>query len=472
MMASSRAGQTATHLLLLCLAIGLAAPAAFAQAGAGSADANLTIDQLLERVRQGWRAEEKENKQREAEFRQARASQQKLLADAKRQLAAEESRSEKLEQAYDDNEVAIAEKEALLAERLGTLGELFGVVRQVAGDTKSQVQNSLISAEFPGRVPFLDELGQSKALPSIDKLEGLWAALLQEMVESSKVTRFDAPVVSVNGEESIQPVVRVGAFNAVSDGRYLAWADEVEKLREIGRQPAPKYLDTVSDLEEATGGLVSFAIDPARGQILATLVSTPTFSERLEYGGAVGYAIIVLGLTTLVFGLARLGYVMMVSRKVAAQKDNAQPDAGNPLGRVLKIYADNRQMDTETLELRLEEQVLKETARIESFLWLIKVVSAVAPLMGLLGTVTGMINTFQIITLFGTGDPKMMASGISEALVTTMLGLYAAIPLLLLHSVLSSLAKGVTTVIEEQTTGLIAQRSEAEGGGRPTVETA
>jgi biopolymer transport protein ExbB len=336
------------------------------------------------------------------------------------------------------------------------------------------VENSLISAEYPGRIPFLDQLGQSKALPSIEALEGLWATLLQEMNESSKISRFNALVVGVSGEEKPQEVIRIGSFNAISGGKYLKWISDVGKLGEIGRQPAPKYVDTVDDLESAEDGLVRFAIDPARGQILALLVSTPSMRERIDFGGSIGYAIILLGSLTFIFGVVRLGYVVSVSRKVSAQKNSSAPNEDNPLGRVLKIYADNPSLDTETLELKLEEQVLKESAKIESFLWLIKVVSAVAPLMGLLGTVTGMINTFQIITLFGTGDPKMMASGISEALVTTMLGLLTAIPLVLMHAVLFSMARGVTTVLEEQSTGLIAKQSEAEaaGSGRPGVDTA
>ena len=449
-----------------------AEPAPAANAAAEKAEETLTLDELLERVRSGWRAEQQENAARERDFRNARSRQAALLEEAKLALAAEEDRAAFLEQTFEDNEVAIAEHEDLLAQKLGTLGELFGVVRQVAGDTRSQVENSIISSEYPDRLPFLDELGQSKALPSIKALEGLWATLLEEMIESSQVSRYTAPVVRVSGEEEPMEVIRVGAFNAVGDDQYLKWIPDVQRLGEIGRQPAPKYVDTIADLEDATSGLVRFAIDPARGQILALLVSTPTLRERLDYGGVVGYAIIVLGLATFIFGLIRLGYVVLVSRKVVAQKSSSVPDESNPLGRVLKIYADNKAMDTETLELRLEEQVLKETAKIEGFLWLIKVVSAVAPLMGLLGTVTGMINTFQIITLFGTGDPKMMASGISEALVTTMLGLVVAIPLVLMHSLLASMAKGVTTVLEEQSTGLIATQSEAEGAGRPGVDRA
>ncbi len=456
-------------LLAPCLAfLLLAVP--IATASAQQKDP-LLLDELLERVRSGWRAETAANEKREAAFRSARAEQKKLLDRARADLAAEEQRSTQLEQSFERNELKITEQEDLLKQRLGTLGELFGVVRQVAGDTRSQVENSLISAQFQGRREFLDKLGQSKALPSIGSLEKLWATLLQEMTESSKVVRFEANVVQVNGEEIPQQVIRVGAFNAVAGGKFLKWIPDVEKLGEVGRQPAPKFVSTVSKLESATSGIVKFAIDPARGQILALLMATPSFRERIDLGGVVGYTIIVLGSLTFVFGIFRLIYVFAVSRQVATQKKRSKP-AGNPLGRVLQVYTDNKQFDTETLELKLEEQVLKETAKIEGFLWVIKVVSAVAPLMGLLGTVTGMINTFQIITLFGTGDPKLMASGISEALVTTMLGLIAAIPLVLMHSLLSSMARGVTNVLEEQTTGLIALQSEAEGAGGPTVESA
>ena len=476
-LAALAAGVFLTALPFVVLAQDASAPADAAEEeepARAVVPPGLTIDELLERVRAGWRAERVENERREKQFRQERSRQKNLLEEAKAALKAEEDRSDRLEQRFEDNELKIAEQEELLAQRLGTLGELFGVVRQVAGDTRSQVENSLVSAEYPGRIPFLDQLGQSKALPSIGALEELWATLLQEMNESSKVSRFKASVVGVSGEEREQEVIRIGAFNAISDGKYLKWIPDVGKLGEIGRQPAPKYVDTVDDLESAEDGLVRFAIDPARGQILALLVSTPSMRERIDFGGPIGYAIIILGSLTFIFGLVRLGYVSNVSRKVSAQKGSTAPDESNPLGRVLKIYSDNKSLDTETLELKLEEQVLKESAKIESFLWLIKVVSAVAPLMGLLGTVTGMINTFQIITLFGTGDPKMMASGISEALVTTMLGLLTAIPLVLMHAVLFSMARGVTTVLEEQSTGLIAKQSEAEaeGAGRPGVDTA
>ena len=119
-------------------------------------------------------------------------------------------------------------------------------------------------------------------------------------------------------------------------------------------------------------------------------------------------------------------------------------------------------MDTETLELKLSEGVLKETPKLESGLTLLKIIAAVAPLMGLLGTVTGMIITFQAITIFGAGDPKAMAGGISGALITTVLGLLVvAIPTVLLHTVVNGRAQRVIHILDEQTTGMIAEHTEA-----------
>jgi biopolymer transport protein ExbB len=254
--------------------------------------------------------------------------------------------------------------------------------------------------------------------------------------------------------------VRVGVFNAVSRGKYLAWQPDVRKLTEIARQPPSRYVSTVGDLESATD-TVRFAIDPSRGSILSLLVQTPDTIERLQYGGIIGYLIIGLGVLGFIIGLLRLVYLFLVGSRVRSQQKAAEPKANNPLGRVLAVAKQNPDLDTESLELKLDEAILREQAGLERFLWLIKVVSVVAPLMGLLGTVTGMIRTFQAITLFGTGDPKLMAGGISEALVTTMLGLIVAIPLVLMHSWVSSMSRDLMDVIGEQSAGIIARRVES-----------
>jgi len=421
-----------------------------------------SLDELLGLVRKGLRVEKDENQKREAEFVAQKREQQRLLNEAVATREAEEYRSEQLEKAFEENEGRIAELEDLLAERLGNLGELFGVVRQVAGDTRSSVESSLVSAQLPDRAQFLAELGQSKSLPRIKQLEQLWFLLQQEMTESGKVVRFPAKIVLEGGAEAEREVVRIGVFNAVADGRYLRWLPDVGRLAEFGSQPARKFVSTLSNLDNANGEMVRVAIDPARGSLLALLVQTPNFEERIQAGGTIGYVIIGLGSVTLLLALGRLIYVFLMGRRVKAQVTDSTPHDNNPLGRILAVFREYRGSDAETLELKLDEAILRESSKTERYLWAIKVVAAVAPLLGLLGTVTGMITTFQMITLFGTGDPKMMASGISEALVTTMLGLTFAIPLVLLHSWVSSMAKGVNDVLEEQSAGIVAQQAEGD----------
>ncbi len=460
---------------LVCLMIFAGAHGAFAQqpsaedeAAADVAAANtpapppppksLSLGALLKRVKAGWNGEREENRLRVQEFAKKNANRQRLLNDAKNTRAALERRSEMLETQFEGNEIALTQLEDTLTERLGALGELFGVVRQVAGDTRSQVEGSLVSAQIPGRDQFLAELGKNKSLPSIESLEKLWFLLHQEMTELGNVVRFSATVIDNDGAQNQRDVIRVGAFNAISGGVYLIY--EEGKLQELPKQPAGSYLDTVGPFESATGDFATFALDPSRGSILKVLILTPGFVERIKLGGTVGYTIIVLGLAAGLLAIVRWVVVSQTGRKVSIQKKSDEVSDGNPLGRILGIYEANRSTDVETLELKLDEAIMRESSSLEKMLWAIKVVSVVAPLMGLLGTVTGMIRTFQAITLFGTGDPKMMASGISEALVTTMLGLYVAIPLVLLHALVSNTSKGVVEVLEEQAAGLIARRAE------------
>ena len=164
--------------------------------------------------------------------------------------------------------------------------------------------------------------------------------------------------------------------------------------------------------------------------------------------------------------IERMITLTLIGRKVRAQIKSNTVSSNNPLGRVLMVYEENKSVDVETLELKLDEAILKELPALERFLSTLKLIAAVAPLLGLLGTVTGMIETFQSIVLFGTGDPKMMASGIAEALVTTMEGLWVAIPTVLLHSFVASRSGSVVQVLEEQAAGIVALHAEQEAGGR------
>ncbi|MHA7838359.1 MAG: MotA/TolQ/ExbB proton channel family protein [bacterium] len=417
-----------------------------------------TADELLEAVREGWEVEKVEDAERERRFRNAQEDQRRLLQEAKAEEARAEALSQALEREYQEKEIRIAELEETLAQRMGNLGELFGVTRQVAGDTRGNLEASMTSAQFSNeRIRFLEELGRSKELPSISKLERLWEELVREMVAQGSVVEFPAKVYTPSGIET-RDVVRAGVFSAISEGEYLLWDPNQQQLQELSRQPPARFTDTVSSYLQSDAPLAALAVDPSRGSLLAVLIETRTLIERLPEGGPIGYTVITLGIIAALLAIVRLIWIFIVGRKVEAQKKNSRPDKGNPLGRVLAVAADNPEIDREQLELMLDEAVLRESSKLESFVWLVRIVSVVAPLMGLLGTVTGMIATFQSITLFGAGDPRMMAGGISEALVTTMLGLVTAIPLVLLHAALANNTKKIVDTLDEQSAGLIARQ--------------
>ena len=442
------------------LAFGLGSGSAVAQQAA-------SLDELLDMVKQGQAREARENEQRLAEFRRRQAEQQALLNQARNERASLEQRGEQLEALFEENNRKLATAAAELDERLGSLKELFGVLQQVAGDTQSVFQNSLISAQYPDREAFLVELGATMAsttrLASIEDIERLWFEMQRQMTESGKVVTFERSVIRANGEETTIPIVRVGAFNLVGDGFYLNYTAETGNVVELQRQPEQaRYTDSTAALFDAEQGPVTFGLDPTRGGILAQLVDRPTLRERVDQGGVVGYSIIGLGLLGLLIALVSLFSLVIADRKVSSQLKSDKPNSNNPLGRVLGAYEDNKNVDTDTLELKLSEAVLKEAPKLSRGLLFVKVISVVAPLAGLLGTVTGMIKTFQVITLYGAGDPKLMAGGISQALVTTVLGLVVAIPMVLLHTFLQGRSKRILNILQEQSAGIIAEHSEAE----------
>jgi biopolymer transport protein ExbB len=420
-----------------------------------------SLDRLLELVKQGYSQERDDNRKRVERFRRAKAEQEQLLEQSLAVLRREDARSERLENEFNEGERRLAELEENLAKRLGTLGELFGVVRQVAGDMQGHVFESITSSQLSGREAILEKLGRSRELPSTEDLEKLWYELHREMTEQGKVVRYSTPVLTAAGSLEQRDVIRAGVFSVVSRGEYLLWDSAIQKVRELSRQPPSRYLATVSGYEEGSNGSFGrLAVDPSRGTLLSALIGTPGPAERIQQGGVVGYTIIAIGAFALVIGLVKWLSLALESRRVATQRKSNTASSNNPLGRVLGIYEANLDADPEALELRLDEAVLRESERLDRLVWVVKVVSVVAPLLGLLGTVTGMIQTFQAITLFGAGDPKMMAGGISEALVTTMLGLIVAAPLVLLHAFLASSKRRILKVLNGQTAGLIASRVE------------
>lgn len=456
--------------------LGMSAPNALAQEAAAqtAAPANATsqaLDELLALVREGRTKEDTENQAREARFLAAKGQQQQEITNIRAEIRRGEAESDRLEGIHNRNENTLAQLDDQLTKKVGDFGELFGVVRQVAGDTRAQIEQSMISAQYPGRDVFLGELAQRKELPRVEELERLWAALFDEMVQQGKVVKFNARVASLDGIAVEQAVTRIGAFTIVSDGDYLQYnvsdSGGTGRLSVLGRQPqASAILNAAEDLEEATGGMVDAAIDPSRGAILSLLVQQPDIVERFQQGGLVGYFIAALAVAGLGLAIFLIVSLTLTAGRVRTQaRDVGSPDESNPLGRVIAAYMANKDEDTETLELKLDDAILKETPSLERGLSIVSVIAAVAPLLGLLGTVVGMIQTFQAITLFGTGDPKLMAGGISQALVTTVLGLMTAIPLLLLHSVASGRSKSVIDTLEQQSAGMVAAHAEGVDHG-------
>ena len=422
-----------------------------------------TLDELLLMIQNSKLSESEDYRQREAEFKRDQRKQAAQLAQAKKTKAAEERRSDRLEQEIRENDLKLAALREQRDKRLGSLKELFGHLTGAAGDIRATLNQSVVSAQIPGRTEFLDELIEKMSsdtrLPSIQDIEKLWYEQQREMVESGRVVKFNRTVLLADGSQQEMEVVRIGTYNLVADGMYLEYSPENGLVSELARQPSG-HQGGAADLQEAVEGFTKVGLDPTGplgGGLLRALINTPTLMERCHFGGLVGYVITGIFVIAILLAIWRFVVLQGVSAKVSSQlksPDSASID--NPLGRVLAVAEANPGLDAESLELKLHEAVLKERPSIESGLNLLKIIAMVAPLLGLLGTVTGMIITFQMITLFGAGDPKAMAGGISQALITTVLGLIVAIPTVLMHTLVNGKAQRILHVLEEQSAGIVA----------------
>ncbi|WP_349572549.1 MotA/TolQ/ExbB proton channel family protein [Azotobacter salinestris] len=434
----------------LAFVLALSLPA-FAQAAN-----TLSPDQLLERIRSERAAEVSAMAEREKAFLAGRGEQARLLAAARAELNAQKTEAERLKAEFDRQAAQLAEQEKQLAQRVGSFGELFAVVRQSAGDVAGHWQDSLLNVQYPERLARLKALSESRALPSSEDLEGYWMALLEDLAASGRVERVELPVVGGDGRQVTQPVLRVGTFSAFGEGGFLRYDADTSELLAPPRQPAGDSL--VKSYLQSGDALAALPIDPSRGSLLAQLQREPGLWDRVQHGGLVGWVILGLGVLGLCLAAWRMIYLSGVSRSIKVQlQDLGMPRDDNPLGRVIGVLGPKPQLaDLETLELKLDEAILQETPPLERGQGLLKLFSAVAPLLGLLGTVTGMIVTFQAITQSGGGDSRLMADGISQALVTTVQGLVVAIPLLFLHALLASRSKALVQLLEQQSAGLVA----------------
>tara|TARA_Y100001958_G_C21221161_1_gene546494 strand:+ start:361 stop:1782 length:1422 start_codon:yes stop_codon:yes gene_type:complete len=442
------------------------------------------LDQLLELVKKGKFQEQAENRKREVEFKAKVDEQDAILRREQRELERQERIADQLEEEFKNNQERIRVAEEAYLKKLGSLNEIFGHIQSVSTDSRVTFESSLYAAEYKekfaekkenktteyelGREEFLIGLSKDMSgglvLPTIPDLKRVMIEMLEEMKASGEVSRFTTNVINVDGTQTECEVVRIGVYNAVCGDKYLEYVPAKGQYQFLARQPAGRYTNSADRISDAdvSSGYVSFSVDPSGpsgGALLANLVQNPSLLERIQQGGIIGYIILAIGGITLLYAIFKYVMLWLTSRAVHAQLSSTTPNQSNPLGRVLSVGKTHMKDEIDRLELKLAEAIMGERPAIERGISFVKIVSVVAPLAGLLGTVTGMIITFQQITLFGTGDPKIMAGGISQALVTTVLGLVVAIPTTLAHSFLQSSARSVVDVLEEQATGIVAEKA-------------
>ncbi|MET0077209.1 MAG: MotA/TolQ/ExbB proton channel family protein [Candidatus Thiodiazotropha lotti] len=418
-----------------------------------------SLQSLLEEVKKSRQAQQSRDQAREKRFLEQHQQRKSALEAIKQKLQAEQQRQQQLLAQFEAQREELEKLKLTHQQSTGSFGELFGVVRQVASESLNLFKNDLTSSRQQQDLAILEEVASSRSLPSLERLQDLWEIFLTRIIQSGQIWQASLPVILTSGEEQQEQVTVVGLFNALSNGRYLRYLPETARFVELSRQPAPRYQLLAKQAEQSDGGLQKLAIDPSRGAILSLLVASPTLSERIEQGGYIGYFILFLGALGSLVIIERLISLFWVGRRVKRQLNQEEPMDNNPLGRLLAIDRLHHAISGDALQKHFDEAILRELPKLRRGLRLLAIFAAVAPLLGLLGTVTGMIETFQSITLFGTGDPKLMSGGISQALVTTELGLAVAIPMVLLHSYLAGRSNRVIRLLDQQSAAMVAART-------------
>ncbi|MEX3070185.1 MotA/TolQ/ExbB proton channel family protein [Vibrio alginolyticus] len=420
--------------------------------------ATFASDTLLQKAKQENQQQQSHNAARESGFKQSEQELQSLKNQLAVERAALQAEADSLSATFSENEAELAQLEEKLRLETGSLGELFGVVRQNAKELESELKHSVTGVDGNTYQKDIEDIVAATSLPTLPQLRAMWRSMEEQVRASGELANVSFTLLDGEGREQTVTGTRLGAMALLDDNGYLKWngqrGDAVNYLRQPENGPIASSL--------TSGNLDSVVIDPSRGILLEQLANSPTFKDRLNAGGVVGKIILGLLAIGLIIAIVRGVSLMIARQKIAKQlKSPAQP-ADNPLGRVLAVYQKDKDRSVEALELRLLEAVVDEQTHLEKGLSMLKLLAALAPMLGLLGTVTGMIETFQVITQFGNGDPKVMAGGISMALVTTVLGLVAAMPLLLAHNILSSQAENIRNILEKQGIGLVAEQAERD----------
>jgi len=397
------------------------------------------IQDLIDRVNQNRAELSSMDNKRLNEFIKRVADRRFLLSKAKKQLSDEEARNKRLEDLFEANEIKLSELETELNIKLGVLGELFGVARQMAGELQADSEEAYNFTENPNREDALNEIGKIK-VHNLKNLEDLFVLHLNEISSSGQIIEINANVINSDGDIEENKLVRYGPFNMVKNKSFVRTDVANNAFTVLQKQPDRSLRRKFRSHYRSDDYAVA-PIDPTRGFLLSLYLDKPSTFERIAQGKLIGFIIVLIGLSGLIFAAYRY-YSLYVYSKTISSKEEA--DIFNKIQNI-----SDKSKDIDTFERECDEVLLTVNGNLSWGVNWIKFLAAVAPLLGLLGTVIGMIETFQAITVFGTGDPKQMAGGISQALVTTMLGLIFAAPLLAMYTLLSEKVSEILQEIEE-----------------------
>jgi len=441
-------------------------------------------------------AARKAQQDRDAARKEARDSEERILRDREalrarvEQLEArrEDLRSEiaELEESLRRHSEEEAELAAVWAQKELAFREIVGTVRISARDLETVLRHSPFTALEPQRLERVEPLLEKQYFPGIEDIRQLAGLYLDEARRSGEVTLREGEFVDRTGADRTGRILTLGKFTAVyDDGEetgFLSYSEDGKRFYALSALPSwwiRRNLDRYLAGREA-----SVYTDLSGGAALRQITHKPSLADQIRDGGPVVWPILGIALLALILVAERFVYLNRVHGNTdrLMENMNRMAEKGDwegcealvqryegrqwPVINVLAAGLVSRSEDRETQENILQEAILREAPRLERFLSVLGILGAIAPLLGLLGTVTGMIATFRVITLYGTGDPRMMSGGISEALITTELGLAVAIPIMLLHTLLSRRVDHIIGEMEEKAVALtnIMQKARAGNG--------
>ncbi len=401
-------------------------------------------------------------------LKQDKAALTETVARLRRAMNEERVRLEKIQQQLTHLK---QEEQRLRLELSDEQDEIEGIQGTVLGAAKQindLFEHSPIGSEMTAARQLLDGIMAKKSFPGMDEIRGLFALCNNYYRKSAQVSLYQGRYFACDGQIENGDIVRIGGLGAVfRTGKtvgYLKANSDGRELVAIGGQPPRKALQGIKRF--MTGAQGHLPIDISGGAVFLQFTQGKSIMQWLESGGLLVWPILSIGAIAIFLAVERLIFFLRIRSDSGAILQNVtRLVQSNKIDSCLEYCERNKKFPTcqisagclqhigesrEVLENALEESLLKQAPRFERFLPTLSMFAAIAPLLGLLGTVTGMISTFQVINIFGTGDPKMMSGGISEALITTQVGLAVAIPILFLHHVFERRADNILADLEEK----------------------